>query len=185
MTTLGIIIGSTRPGAVGPQVARWAQETASATPGLQVDIVDLAVLKLPFLDEPVDASSSTDYQHQHTQDWSERVAAMDAVLLITPEYNSSFSAPLKNALDFLYREWQRKPVGFIGYGMTSAGTRAVAAMAPVVAALGMVPAGSVFLPLRDRVVDGRLSPTEGNTAALAGLVDTLLVLAQALGPVRV
>jgi NAD(P)H-dependent FMN reductase len=185
MTTLGIIIGSTRPAAVGTQVARWAMDTASATPGLEVDIVDLAVLALPFLDEPVDASSSTAYQHQHTRDWSERVAAMDAVLLVTPEYNNSYSAPLKNALDFLYTEWQRKPVGFIGYGMTSAGTRAVAALAPVVAALGMVSAGSIFLPLRDRLVDGQLRPTDANTAGLRGLENTLLLLAEALGPVLV
>ena len=77
MTRLGIIIGSTRPAAVGTQVARWASDTASAVPGLEVDVVDLAVLALPLLDEPVDASSATAYQHQHTRDWSQRVA-MDA-----------------------------------------------------------------------------------------------------------
>ena len=185
MTVLGIIIGSTRPGARGAQVARWAQETAAGKPALEVDLVDLATLDLPFLDEPTDASSSTAYQHQHTRDWSRRVTAMDAVLLITPEYNSSFPAPLKNALDFLHPEWQRKPVGFVGYGMTSAGTRAVAALAPVVAALGMVPAGSVFLPLRDRLVDGRLFPTESNTASLSELVDIMVLLADRLRSVRI
>ena len=108
---------------------------------------------------------------------------MDAVLLVTPEYNSSYSGAIKNALDFLYEEWRRKPVGFVGYGMTSAGTRAVAALTPVVAALGMVPAGAIFLPLRVRMVDGALVPSESDRTGLTDLAGGLAELALLLQPV--
>lgn len=176
MATLGIVVGSTRPGRMGAQVARWVQGRAEVRPGLHVELLDLAEMELPFLDEEQHPSSRA-YQHQHTRDWSRRVEALDAVVLVTPEYNSSFPAPLKNALDFLYLEWRRMPVGLVGYGMTSAGTRAVAALMPVLTALAMVPAGAVQLPLRQRVDPaGRLRPVAADDAALDGLLGDLVEL---------
>jgi len=178
--TLGIIVGSTRPGRMGAQVARWVQDRAGIRPGLQAGLLDLAEVALPFLDEE-QHPSSRDYQHQHTREWSRRVESLDAVVLVTPEYNSSFPAPLKNALDFLYEEWRRMPVGLVGYGMTSAGTRAVAALMPVVTALGMVPAGAVQLPLRQRVDPaGVLRPVAADDAAIDGLLADLLDLTTVL-----
>lgn len=98
-------------------------------------------------------------------------------MLVTPEYNHSYGAPMKNALDFLSTEWQRKPVAMVGYGMTSAGTRAVQALLPVVVALGMVPTGAVYLPLRDRVDDaGRFRTTPDDDAGLDDLLTSLLDL---------
>ena len=182
VVTIGIVVGSTRPGRVGEQVARWAQHRAAGLPGVQVDLVDLVDVALPFLDEAEHASTGI-YAHAHTQQWSRRIQALDALVLVTPEYNNSFSAPLKNALDFLVDEWRRKPVAMIGYGMTSAGTRAVAALTPVVTALGMVPAGAVYLPLRSRVdICGVLQPTGDDSAALNGLLVDLLELAALLRP---
>ncbi len=176
MVTFGIVVGSTRPARMGAQVARWIQGRAEALPGLQVELLDLAEIALPFLDEEQHPSSRA-YQHQHTREWSRRVEALDAVVLVTPEYNSSFPAPLKNALDFLYEEWRRMPVGLVGYGMTSAGTRAVAALMPVVTALAMIPAGAVQLPLRQRVDPaGVLRPVAADDAALDGLLGDLLEL---------
>ena len=184
MVTLGIVVGSTRPGRMGAQVARWVQGRAEVRPGLHVELLDLAEMELPFLDEEQHPSSRA-YQHQHTRDWSRRVEALDAVVLVTPEYNSSFPAPLKNALDFLYEEWRRMPVGLVGYGMTSAGTRAVAALMPVVAALGMVLAGAVQLPLRQRAdAAGVLRPAVADDAALDGLLGDLLELTTLLGPAQ-
>lgn len=184
MVRIGIIVGSTRPGRVGDQVARWAQHSAAGLPGVQVDLVDLADVALPFLDEQEHASTGI-YAHSHTQSWSRRVQALDALLLVTPEYNNSFSAPLKNALDFLVDEWRRKPVAMIGYGMTSAGTRAVAALVPVVTALGMVAAGAVYLPLRARVdSSGVLRPTDADSAGLDALLADLLELATLLRPAQ-
>lgn len=184
MIRIGIVVGSTRPGRVGEQVARWAQHSAAERPGVQVDLVDLAEVALPFLDEEQHPSTGL-YAHAHTQQWSVRVRALDALVLVTPEYNNSFSAPLKNALDFLLDEWRRKPVAMIGYGMTSAGTRAVAALMPVVTALGMVPAGAVYLPLCKRVdASGVFRPTDADFSGLDGLFADLLELADLLRPAR-
>lgn len=184
MVTIGIVVGSTRPGRVGVQVARWVQHRAAGLPGVQVDLVDLVDVALPFLDEAEHASTGI-YAHAHTQQWSRRIQALDALVLATPEHNNSFSAPLKNALDFLVDEWRRKPVAMVGYGMTSAGTRAVAALTPVVTALGMVAAGAVYLPLRSRVdICGVLQPTGDDSAALDGLLVDLLELAALLRPAQ-
>ena len=186
MITLGIIVGSTRPGRVGTQVGRWARERALTVPGVHVELVDLAAVALPFLDEPREASSGI-YTRPHTREWSSQVTQMDAIVLVTPEYNNSFPATLKNALDFLYSEWQRKPVAMIGYGMTSAGTRAVAALTPVVVALGMVPAGAVYLPLRRHIDDtGHLTTganaDEGLDELLADLLGWAALLRDSVEP---
>lgn len=182
MITLGVIVGSTRPGRMGAKVTRWICSRADLQPMLQVDLLDLAEVSLPFLDEPEEPSTGN-YAHRHTRDWSRRIAALDAVMLVTPEYNNSFPAPLKNALDFVYAEWRRKPVGLVGYGMTSAGTRAVAALWPVVTTLGMVPAGAVQLSLRQRLAaDGRLRTVDSDNANLDGLFAELLELTGLLRP---
>lgn len=210
MVAIGVIIGSTRPGRVGSQVAEWVVDRAQAlreagldelstdaistgfisgfvpTDDVTVELIDLAEVALPFLDEPEHASTRI-YTHQHTRDWSARIDRLDAVVIVTPEYNGSFPAPLKNALDFLSEEWNHKPVAMVGYGGTSAGTRAVQALLPVVVALGMVPAGAVYLPLRARLDEGLLVTTghdaEGLDELLSGLVELARILRPA--PVRV
>jgi NAD(P)H-dependent FMN reductase len=139
VTTLQIIIASTRPGRVGLPVAGWFAERARDHDAFDdVDVVDLAELGLPFMDEP-NHPRLRRYEHQHTRDWSERVDAADAFVLVTPEYNHSFNAPLKNAIDYLHHEWHYKPVGFVSYGGIAAGTRAMQALKPVLAALRMTP----------------------------------------------
>src|ERR1700735_4146518 len=118
MVTLGIVVGSTRPGRMGSQVARWVQQRAEARPGLRAELLDRGRDPLPFPGEAQDPAERA-YQHQHTREWSRRVEALDAVVLVTPEYNRSFPAPLKNALDFLSEEWRRMAVGLVGDGMSS------------------------------------------------------------------
>lgn len=110
---------------------------------------------------------------------------MHAILLVTAEYNSSFPAPLKNALDYLYREWQRKPVGILAYGGMSSGTRAVQALMPVVTHLGMVPAGSANIRFRERLdADGVVQPNANDAEALDKLLDSVLDLTERLQPAR-
>lgn len=182
MVVLGVIVGSTRPGRVGAHVAGWVQQRARRLPGVQVRLLDLAEVGLPFLDEEAHPSERV-YTQRHTREWSRQVEALDAVLLVTPEYNHSFPAPLKNALDFLSQEWRSKPVGLVGYGMTSAGTRAVAALTPVVVALGMVPAGAVQLPLRRRVEPGGVfRPVPDDDEGLDDLLGDLVELTSLLRP---
>ena len=183
MVTVGVIVGSTRPGRVGSLVAGWVVELARSLPCAEIDLIELADVALPFLDEPEHASTKL-YTQQHTREWSARIDALDAVILVTPEYNFSFPAPLKNALDYLYDEWANKPVAMVGYGGTSSGTRAVQALLPVVTSLGMICAGAVYVPLRQRLnkVDATLHMTEHDTREALDLIEKLHWLARSLSP---
>jgi NAD(P)H-dependent FMN reductase len=185
MTTLLLVIGSVRPGRVGVPVANWARERIETDGRFEVDVADLAELNLPFMDEP-NHPTQRRYQHAHTIAWSERVDAADAILLVTPEYNHSFSPALKNALDYLSQEWWRKPVGFISYGGISAGTRGVNAIENVVVGLGMVKTGSnVEIPfVGTRLADGVFTPDERMVAILDREIDELVGLAETLRPLQ-
>ena len=119
---IGIIIGSTRPGRVGDQVANWVLEHASARTDAEFELVDLADFSLPHLDEALPPSLGQ-YANDHTKAWAEKVDSFDGYIFVTPEYNHSTSGALKNALDFVYGEWNDKAAGLVSYG-AAGGTRA-------------------------------------------------------------
>ena len=171
---LQIIVGSTRPGRRGLAVAFWLYELATRHAGFTAELVDLAEVGLPLLDEPRPPQRGV-YEHEHTRAWSETVRRGDAYLLVVPEYNHSYNAATKNALDFLGREWRNKPVGFVGYGGIAAGARAVQALMPVVIALGMTPVTrAVHIPLINRAMaaGGPFKSENGlDTSAMAMLDD--------------
>src|SRR5207248_4283522 len=123
MLRIAIILGSTRPGRNGAAVARWVYEVAQQRSDAEFELVDIKDFNLPLLDEPMSPTMGQ-YTHQHTKDWSAKIASFDAYVFVTPEYNHATSGALKNAIDFLYNEWINKAAGFIGYGATS-GARAV------------------------------------------------------------
>lgn len=123
MIKIAIIIGSTRPGRVGEAVARWVFEIAQQRNDAEFDLIDIRDFNLPLLDEPK-SPLRQQYSQPHTKAWSARIDAFDAYVFVTPEYNHATSGALKNALDFLYHEWNNKAAGFVGYGAAS-GTRAV------------------------------------------------------------
>ncbi|WP_281893458.1 bifunctional NAD(P)H-dependent oxidoreductase/GNAT family N-acetyltransferase [Phytohabitans aurantiacus] len=178
---------STRPGALGPIVARWLTDTVTPRAAeLDVEVVPVALgeLNLPFLDEE-DHPSSGVYRHEHTRRWSAIVDAADGFIAVTPEYNYGMPATLKNALDYLGREWAWKPIGFVSYGNTSAGTRSVQHTKQVVTTLRMVPLGAtVAIRIGDSVREGRLRPDPGRDAAGLALLDELVRAAHALRPMR-
>ena len=120
---IGIIVGSTRPGRKADAVARWVHEIASRRPDAEFEVVDIAAYDLPLLDEPVPPSMGQ-YSKEHTKRWSAAIASFDGFVFVTPEYNHATSGALKNAIDFLYAEWNNKAAGFVGYG-SAGGTRAV------------------------------------------------------------
>jgi len=136
-----IVVGSVRPGRVGLPVGEWVRNAVDADERFEVDFVDLAELALPFMDEP-EHPAKRQYTHAHTIAWSERVDAADGVILISPEYNHSYSPVLKNALDFLSQEWKHKPASIVSYGGVSAGTRGTAALEPVLTSIGRVKTGA-------------------------------------------
>ena len=182
---LNIIIASTRPGRIGPTVAAWFADMVPVELGFQVEVVDLMDIGLPLLDEPHHPSERR-YLHEHTRLWSASVSAADAFVLVMPEYNVGFTAPLKNALDYLYEEWHHKPVGFVSYGMTSAGLRAVEMIKPVLISLKMIPVhDAVSIPLRLRLdAEGALQPDQVMHDVAVGLLTQLRQMADALAPLR-
>jgi NAD(P)H-dependent FMN reductase len=153
MPKLSVIIASTRPGRAGAPIAEWFADRARAHDRFEVELVDLAELDLPFMDEPHHPMLRR-YEHDHTKAWSARVDAADAFVFVTPEYNYGFTAPLKNAIDYLHAEWQYKPVGFVSYGGVAAGTRAVQMLKQVVTTLKMVPlVEAVNIPFHPQFID--------------------------------
>lgn len=123
MIKVAVIIGSTRPGRVGEAVARWVYGIAKNRSDADFALVDIADFNLPLLDERVPPSQGQ-YSQPHTIAWAEVVASFDAYVFVTPEYNHGTSGALKNALDFVYREWNNKAAGFVSYG-SAGGARAV------------------------------------------------------------
>jgi NAD(P)H-dependent FMN reductase len=123
MLKVGIIVGSTRPGRKAAAVAKWAHDILKSRKDAEFEMVDIEDYKLPLLDEPMPPIMHQ-YSKPHTKAWSEKIASLDAYIFVTPEYNHGTSAALKNAIDFLYHEWNNKAAGFIGYG-SAGGVRAV------------------------------------------------------------
>ena len=123
MIKLGIILGSTRPNRNGEAVAQWVNGIAQKRTDAEFELVDIKEFNLPLLDEPIPPSMGQ-YQHEHTKVWAEKIDSFDAYVFVTPEYNHGTSGALKNAIDFLFREWNNKAAGFVGYG-SAGGARAV------------------------------------------------------------
>jgi NAD(P)H-dependent FMN reductase len=180
-----VIVGSTRPGRVGRPIADWFVDRAAEHGGFEVDLGDLGEINLPLLDEPAHPATGQ-YIHQHTKDWSARVAAADAIVMVMPEYNHSYTAALKNAIDYLNKEWAYKPVGLVSYGGVSGGLRAVQALKPVFTALRMtVINDAVTIPMvKTMMRDGVFEPNDIVTASVKPMLDELVKLARVLGELR-
>ncbi|MGC1238151.1 MAG: NAD(P)H-dependent oxidoreductase [Acidimicrobiales bacterium] len=132
---VAIVIGSTRPGRISAGIAEWFLDTAQTGSPLRYELVDLAEVNLPFLDEPVMAAQSH-YEHEHTRVWSRLIGSYDGFIFVFPQYNWGYPGVLKNALDFLYWEWREKPVSFVTFG-TRGGSRAAAQIQVVLQGLHM------------------------------------------------
>ena len=186
MPTLMIVIASTRPGRGGEAVARWFIDRAGEHETFEVDVVDLAELNLPPLDEP-HHPRLRQYTQRHTHQWSERVEAADAFVFVTPEYNHGYPASLKLAIDYLNNEWRYKPVGFVSYGGVAAGTRAVEQLQQVVTAVRMMPViEQVNIPFYQQFIDdhGVLQANDVMEQAAEAMLDQLVRLEATLRPLR-
>jgi NAD(P)H-dependent FMN reductase len=120
---IAIILGSTRPGRNGKAVADWVLEKAAARTGAKYELVDLADYPLPHLDEAVPPSLGQ-YAGEHTKAWAATIDSYDGFVFVSPEYNHSTSGVLKNAIDYLYAEWNNKAAAFVSYGSLG-GARAI------------------------------------------------------------
>jgi len=182
-----VLVCSTRPSALTPIVGDWFIRAASARAeisGAELTAVSLADLNLPFMDEAEHPASGI-YQHPHSRAWSALVDDADGFVFVTPEYNYGIPAVLKNALDYLSREWAWKPVGFVSYGHTSAGTRSVQHAKQVLAALRLVPTGeTVAIRIGYGIADGQVRQDERLDGLASRLLEEVVRLGHALRPMR-
>ncbi|HEY0260204.1 MAG TPA: NAD(P)H-dependent oxidoreductase [Lacisediminihabitans sp.] len=181
---IGIILGSTRPGRNGEAVAKWVTEIASKRTDAEFELVDLLDYNLPHLDEAVTASQGR-YAGEHTKKWAAKVAEFDGYIFVTPEYNHSTSGALKNAIDYVYAEWNNKAAGFVSYG-AAGGTRAVEHLRLIVAELQIadVRAQLALSLLTDFENYSLFTPAPHQEALLGVVLDQTVAWAGALKTLR-
>jgi NAD(P)H-dependent FMN reductase len=184
MTRIGIILGSTRPNRNGEQVAHWVLDVARRRDDAEFELIDLRDHPLPHIDEPIPPSMGQ-YQNEHTRQWAQTIAGFDGFVIVTPEYNHGTSGVLKNALDFLYGEWNNKAVGFVSYGAVG-GARAVEHLRLVAGELQMADVRQqVTLSLITEFENYSVfTPGDYNLPALHTLLDQVVAWSAALAPLR-
>jgi NAD(P)H-dependent FMN reductase len=184
MTRIGVILGSTRPGRRGAQVADWVMGIATQREDAQFDLIDLVDYPLPHLDEPLPPSMGQ-YQNQHTRDWAATIGRYDGFIIVSPEYNHSTSGVLKNAIDYLYAEWNNKAVGVVSYGAVG-GARAAEHLRLIAGELQMadVRTNVALSMFTDFVNFTDLAPGAHQVQALDTLIEQVIAWSTALAPLR-
>lgn len=184
MLNIAIIIGSTRPGRKAEAVAQWVHGIAARRSDARYELVDIAAFELPLLDEPVPPSMGQ-YSKPHTKAWAAKIAAFDGFVFVTPEYNHGTSGALKNALDFLYAEWNNKAAGFVSYG-SAGGVRAVENLRLVMAELQVADVrAQVLLSLHtdfEKFTD--FKPAAHHEKSVNAMLDQVVAWSGALRPLR-
>lgn len=184
MTRIAIIIGSTRPGRNGEAVANWVYDIAKQRTDAEYELVDIADYKLPHLDEAAPPSLGQ-YTQPHTKAWAEKIASFDGFVFVTPEYNHSTSGALKNAIDFLYGEWNNKAAGFVSYGSVG-GTRAVEHLRLVMGELQVadVRAQAALSLFTDFTNFTEFTPAAHQVGAVEAVLEQVVAWSGALAPLR-
>ena len=186
MLRLYVVIVSTRHGRKGPSIGHWFDAFARREGSFDVELVDLAEVNLPMMDEPAHPRLQM-YEHAHTKEWSARVEAADAFVFVTPEYNYGPPPSFVNALNYVYKEWNYKPCGFVSYGGVSGGLRAVQLEKQLVTTLKMMPmVEGVAVPMVAKLLDdkGSFLPNDLITASAGTLLDELFRWAEGLAAMR-
>jgi NAD(P)H-dependent FMN reductase len=184
MTKIAIVLGSTRPGRNGAAVAAWVLDIAKQRSDAEFELVDLADYPLPLLDEAFPPSLGQ-YQNDHTQAWASKIAEFDGFVFVTPEYNHSTTGALKNALDYLYTEWNNKAAGFVSYG-SGGGLRAVEHLRLIASELQIatVRAQVALSLLTDFENYSVFKPGTHHQPAAEAMLDQVVSWSKALQPLR-
>jgi NAD(P)H-dependent FMN reductase len=184
MLKLAIIIGSTRPNRVGESVGKWVHQIAQQRRDAEFELVDIKEFNLPLLDEPVPPSQGK-YSKEHTKKWAAKIASFDGYVFVTPEYNHGICGALKNAIDFLFAEWNNKAAGFVGYG-SAGGTRAVEHLRLVMAEVQVATVrAQVMLSLHDDFENYSVfKPREFHEKSLGQVFDQVIAWGGALQSLR-
>ncbi len=181
---IAVILGSTRPGRRGEAVAQWVLEQASTRTDASYELVDLKDFPLPHLDEGMPPSMAQ-YANAHTKAWSDKIAGYDGYVFVTPEYNHSTSGVLKNAIDYLYTEWNNKAAAFVAYGSVG-GARAVEHLRGIASELQLahVRQGLNFSLFTDFQNFSTFTPGPQHEAAAKVMFDQLEAWTAAMASVR-
>src|SRR5712675_1543360 len=184
MQKIAVIIGSTRPGRVGESVAKWVYELTKKRTEAEFELVDIKDFNLPLLDEPVPPSLGQ-YSQEHTKAWAAKINSFDGYVFVTPEYNHGICGALKNAIDFVYREWNNKAAGFVGYG-SAGGVRAVEHLRLVMAEVQVATvrnqvALSLFTDFENFTT---FKPDPRHEKSVSAMLDQVLAWGGALQPLR-
>jgi NAD(P)H-dependent FMN reductase len=184
MNRIGIILGSTRPNRNGEQVANWVFDLASRRGDAVYELIDLRDFDLPNYDEPFPAAMGQ-YQNEHTKRWARTIDAFDGFVIVTPEYNHSLPGSLKNALDYIYAEWNNKAVGFVSYG-SALGVRSVEHLRQIAGHLQMADVGqTVSLSLFTEFENMQdFTPASISVDALNTMLDQLSAWTRAMKSLR-
>jgi NAD(P)H-dependent FMN reductase len=184
MPKIAIILGSTRPGRNGEAVAKWVLDIAKQRSDAEFELVDIAEYKLPHLDEAMPPAAGQ-YSQPHTFPWAEKIGSFDGYVFVTPEYNHSTSGALKNAIDFLFAEWNDKAAGFVSYGSVG-GTRAVEHLRLVMAELKVatVRAQVALSLITDFKNYSEFIPAEYHVAEVTTMLDQVVSWSNALATTR-
>jgi NAD(P)H-dependent FMN reductase len=184
MLKVAIITGSTRPGRKSETVARWVHGIAAQRSDAAFEVVDIADFDLPLLDEPMPPILNQ-YSKPHTKAWAARIGTFDAFVFVTPEYNHSTSGALKNAIDYLYREWNDKVAGFVSYGGVG-GARAVEHLRLIMGEIKVadVRAQVALSMFTDFTNFSQLTPAPHQTDAVGVVLDQVLAWSAALASLR-
>jgi len=184
MLKLKILTSTNRRGAKGRIIADWIFEFSKENSEFDTELLDLAEINLPFMDEP-NHPRLKQYQFEHTKNWSRKIEEADAFIVVLAEYNYGFPAPIKNAIDYLHQEWKYKPVGFVSYGGVSAGLRSVQMLKQVVTTLNMMPLPQqVNLPFFAKEIDEN-GNFKANSSAVSSAKDMLKELEKWSNALRV
>ncbi len=184
MIKVAVIVGSTRPGRKALEVARWVMDIAALRADAIFELVDIQDFNLPLLDEPVPPSMGQ-YSKPHTIAWAEKIGQYDGFVFVTPEYNHGTSGALKNAIDFLYKEWNNKAAGFVGYG-SAGGARAIESLRLVMGELMVADVrAQVMLSLfTDFENFSTFKPAEHHERSVDTMLDQVVAWSRALQTVR-
>ncbi len=182
---IAVLLGSTRPGRKGEQVARWVLDQARARDDATYELLDLADFDLDLLDDPTEpGSAGRTYKNPKTQRWSRVVDGYDGFVWVTPEYNRGVPAAMKNAFDVLYLEWGHKAAGIVGYGGLGAARAAEQWRTILLNAQLFSVKRQVALSTSRDFTAGRFTPGERRPAELAAVLTDLTDLSRALRPMR-
>lgn len=168
-------MGSTRQNRFSEKPALWIFEETKKREGVEVELIDLRDWTLPFFDDAESPSGNKGiYKNELVSKWAKKIGEADAFIVVTPEYNHGYPAVLKNAMDHVYLEWNKKPIGFVSYGSVG-GARAIEQLRQVSIELQMAPIRNAihipsFWTLRDEA--GNLKP--GAFDSLKGTADNFL-----------